>query len=212
MGKLEAVVEVLEERQKENRQHFFKFLRAFLKNPGSVGAIVPSAPELARAMVAGLALRAGDTVLELGPGTGAFTEKIRAMLPPGAHYLGIEREQAFVELLEAQYPDLRFVNGSAERAFQIHAASGFGDVKVIVSSLPFATLNADVRNNIIADLEQFMTPRCIFRTFQYVHAFPLPAAVRFRNAMEVRFGACTRSRAVLPNVPPAYVLTWQGRG
>ncbi|MEM8484338.1 MAG: hypothetical protein AAF564_02260 [Bacteroidota bacterium] len=211
MGKLEAVVEVLEADQKANRQHFFKFLRAFLRNPGSVGAIVPSAPELARAMVAGLDLQAGETLLELGPGTGAFTDKIRLMLPEGAAYLGIERELAFVELLQRRFPDMHFVNGSAEDASEIHQDSGLGEVRAIVSSLPFATLLADVRNNIIEDVEHLMTPQCVFRTFQYVHAFPLPSAVRFRRAMDDRFGPFHRSRAVLPNVPPAYVLTWQGR-
>ena len=211
MGKMEAVVDVLEAKQKSNRQHFFKFLRAFLRNPGSVGAIVPSAPELARAMVEGLDLHPGDTLLELGPGTGAFTEKIRVILPDGSSYLGIEREQGFVELLQQRFPDLDFVTGSAEDAYQIHHRSGLGEVKAIVSSLPFATLLADVRNNIIEDVEQFMTPDCVFRTFQYVHAFPLPAAVRFRRAMDDRFGPFHRSRAVLPNVPPAYVLTWHGR-
>lgn len=211
MGKLEGVAEILEVDQKIHRQHFIKFLRAFLRNPGSVGAIVPSAPELARAMVAGIDMQSGDTLLELGPGTGSFTEKIRLALPAGASYLGIEREQGFVELLQQRFPDMHFVNGSAEDAFAIHQHSGLGEVKAIVSSLPFATLMADVRNNIIADVEQFMTPHCTFRTFQYVHAFPLPAAVRFRRAMDERFGPFHRSRAILPNVPPAYVLTWQGR-
>jgi hypothetical protein len=47
-----------------------------------------------------------------------------------------------------------------------------------------------------------------FRTFQYVHAYCLPAARRFRRLMAERFSRCARSRPVLWNVPPAFVLTY----
>ncbi len=191
------------------QRHSLEFLKAFIRNPGSVGAIVPSAPELARAMVRGLNVSAGESVLELGPGTGAFTAEIRNMLPDKHSYLGIEREAGFVELLKEKFPELQFVIASAEDASLLHATSGLGPVRVIISSLPFATLLASVRDNIIGSLEQLMAPGCVFRTFQYVHAYPLPSAIRFRRDMEARFGPCHRSQAILPNVPPAYVLTWE---
>ncbi len=190
-------------------RHSLEFLKAFIRNPGSVGAIVPSAPELARAMVSGLDVGPGESVLELGPGTGAFTAQIRNMLPDKRCYLGIEREAGFVELLEEKFPDLQFVAASAEDASFLHETSGLGPVSVIISSLPFATLLASVRDNIINSLEELMAPGCVFRTFQYVHAYPLPSAIRFRRDMEAHFGQCHRSQAILPNVPPAYVLTWE---
>lgn len=191
------------------QRHAFQFLKAFIRNPGSVGAIVPSAPELARAMVQGLHVYPGESLLELGPGTGAFTHQIYNMLPDSAGYLGIEREEGFVTLLEQKFPDLQFVAASAEDATLLHATAGLGPVRVIISSLPFATLITSVRENIISNLEQLMAPGCVFRTFQYVHAYPLPSAIRFRRDMEARFGSCHRSPAILQNVPPAYVLTWE---
>ena len=187
------------------------FLRAFLRSPGKVGAIVPSAPGLARAMTRDLHLNAGDTVIELGPGTGAFTSYIRDILPDKSAYLGIERERRFVELLEKRFPDLRFIQASAEEACFLHGASGLGPVKVIISSLPFATLVAPVRESIIQNIIRLMGPETIFRTFQYIHAYPLPSAVRFRRSMDRCFGPGRRSAPILPNVPPAYVLTWKGR-
>ena len=185
------------------------FLRAFLRNPTGVGAIVPSAQVLAKAMVGDLELEPGDTVLELGPGTGAFTARIQEIMPDTTGYIGIECETRFVELLEARFPNMHFVNASAENACLLISKAGLGPVRVIISSLPFTTILDTVRSGIIDALEQLMTPGCVFRTFQYVHAYPLPTAVRFRRSMSERFGNYHRSSAVLPNVPPAYVLTWR---
>lgn len=206
--KVEVATPVASHNTNVRRRHAFTFLRAFIKNPGSVGAILPSAPELARAMVKDLVIGYGESVLELGPGTGAFTVQIRNILPEASGYLGIEREEGFVELLEHKFPDMNFIAASAEDASSLHAAAGLGPVRVIISSLPFASIVASVRLNIIDSIEHVMSPGCVFRTFQYVHAFPLPSAIRFRREMESRFGPCVRSAAILPNVPPAYVLTW----
>ena len=185
------------------------FLKAFLRNPTKVGAIVPSAPGLARAMISDLTLNHGETVIELGPGTGAFTAYIRDILPSSHHYIGIEREGQFVDLLEARFPDMCFVNAGAEETSTLYQAAERGEVKVIISSLPFATLVAPVREAIVDNIERMMQPGTIFRTFQYVHAYPLPSAVRFRKMMDARFGGGHRSSPVLPNMPPAYVLTWK---
>jgi hypothetical protein len=53
-----------------------------------------------------------------------------------------------------------------------------------------------------------MKPGTVFRTFQYLHSWPLPAAIRFRNKMNRRFGPCRISRPIMRNLPPALVLSW----
>ena len=185
------------------------FVRAFLKSPGMIGSIVPSAPSLAHAMVADLQLAKGESVVELGPGTGSFTRVIQSLLSEENHYLGIEREPIFVRLLSTRFPDLLFVQGSAEVASRLHAELGLGPVRFVVSGLPFATLDTDITDTIISDIYSLMEPGSIFRTFQYVHAYPLPSAKNFRKLMYQKFGVPTRSAAIIPNIPPAYVLTWQ---
>ena len=67
-----------------------QFLRAFLKNPGKVGAIAPSSPELAQTMVNGLEPNRDNIILELGVGTGAITKFIEPILPDSDSYLGLE--------------------------------------------------------------------------------------------------------------------------
>ena len=65
------------------------FVKVFLRNPAQVGALAPSSKTLASKMVTDLDLGAGDSILELGPGTGAVTRQIHAILPTETTYLGI---------------------------------------------------------------------------------------------------------------------------
>jgi phospholipid N-methyltransferase len=184
------------------------FLQVLLLSPARTGAIAPSSVRLARAMVDGLIVAPGETIVEFGPGTGAFTAEIRRILPPQSSYLGIEIEPRFAELLRRRYPDLHFVEGSAEHAAQFLAKAGYDRVKAIICGLPFASLSSGVQDGIIEALETLVAPGVQFRTFQYVHAYGLPPAVRFRRRMGERFGPVTREAMVLRNLPPAYVLRW----
>jgi len=186
--------------------HFFK---AALRSPGSVGAIAPSSAALAKRMVRDITLTDDQSVVELGPGTGPITQQIRTILPHDEAYLGIERDGRFVELLGRRFPGLSFVEGSAEHAVDLLDAAGHANVKAIISGLPFASLPAAVQDGIVDTLRTLMQPGTTFRTFQYVHAWPLPAAVRFRKLMNQLFGPGEISRPVMLNVPPAFVLSWQ---
>ena len=186
-----------------------QFLQAFLKNPLYVGAISPSSPDLARAMIEGVRPDENNIVLELGVGTGAITKFLRDAVPDEKSYLGIEINREFVEKLKEDFPGLLIVCGSAGDAQAIHQNSGFGTVKYIVSGLPFASLPKDVSESILHEVDKFMAEGCLFRTFQYAHAYRLPPAVKFRRYMEERYGKVQRSSLVLKNVPPAYTLTWK---
>jgi len=185
-----------------------QFLRAFLRHPARVGAIAPSSPYLAREMVRGLEVPPGRCVLEFGPGTGPFTAELRRVTGRDG-YLGIEREPQFVDMLMRRFPDMRFVNASAADAVSLHAESGLGPVHAVICGLPFASLPPSVQDGIVEALDQLLPPGCMFRTFQYVHAYGLPTAVRFRRRMAELFGRHERSKPVLRNIPPAYVLTWR---
>src|SRR6476661_957502 len=55
-----------------------RFLRSWLDNPLSTGAITPSSPALARAMAAAVDPERPGPLIELGPGTGPVTEALLA--------------------------------------------------------------------------------------------------------------------------------------
>jgi phospholipid N-methyltransferase len=187
------------------------FFGTFLRNPGSIGAVVPSSRYLARALVGRLTLQPGELVVEYGPGTGPVTSAIRASLPPGARYLGIELDERFHDLLTSRYPDLDFHLGSAADIEAVLAERKLPRPVRIISGLPFASLPPAVQDNVADGLVHCLHGTTgDFRTFQYVHAYGLRAARRFRDLMSERFTGFERIGPVLRNVPPAFVLRYWG--
>jgi phospholipid N-methyltransferase len=187
------------------------FFGTFLGKPGTVGAVLPSTRYLARALVGRLELRHGELVVEFGPGTGPMTAVIREHLPPGARYLGIELEPMFHALLVQRYPEFDFHLGSAGELSAILADRRLPQPSRIISGLPFASLPAAVRERVVDGIAACLLPAGDFRTFQYVHAYGMKAARRFRAVMAERFDNFERIGPVLRNVPPAFVLRYWGR-
>ena len=185
-----------------------QFLQAFLKNPGTVGSITPSSPELARRMVAGLRPGADDVVLELGVGTGAITKFLQEIVSDEKSYLGIELDPDLVRSLKRNYPELKIVRGNALNASEIHRKSGLGKVGTIICCLPFVSIPNEVGEKILLEIDKFMQLGCTFRTFQYAHGYYFPSAIKLREYMRDRYGKSKRSPLIVKNVPPAYTLTW----
>jgi len=65
------------------------FVREFLRTPWQTGAVAPSSRRLGAAMVEPIPSSSPARVVELGPGTGAFTEAIRRRVTPGARIVGV---------------------------------------------------------------------------------------------------------------------------
>ena len=193
-----------------SQQHpLLVFLQVMLRNPIGVSAVAPSSRKLAEAMAQDLQLNPDESLIELGPGTGALTAQIRRILPASHSYLGIELEGEFVRHLQERFPDLTFVHNTVAQAHQVHAESGLPPAKAIISGLAISTLPEPVQIDLIRNIDQLMTPGSLFRMFQYVHAYPFPSSIRFRQRMRELFTSYDRSRIVFKNIPPAYVLTWQ---
>ena len=185
-----------------------QFLQAFLKNPGKVGSITPSSPELAQRMIAGIRPHEDNIVLELGVGTGAITKFLEEIVPDDRSYLGIELDRDLVRSLKRNYPGMPMVRGNAADAFDIHKRSGLGKVGTIICCLPFVSLPNEVGEAILLEADKFMQQGCTFRTFQYAHGYYFPSAIKLREFMRDRYGKSKRSPLIVKNVPPAYTLTW----
>jgi phospholipid N-methyltransferase len=188
------------------------FLRAAVRSPLHVGAVAPSSRAVAEQMVAGLDFQPGAAVLELGPGTGSFTQVVAERLAGSGTYLGIERDEQLLAILRGRFPELTFVHGSAEDAVRHLHEAGHQQVQAIISGLPFASLPQPVQARIFDALRELMTPGVVFRAVQYLHTQRFPAATTFRRQMSSLFGPVAVSKPVFWNVPPAVVLSWTGGG
>ena len=189
----------------------FGFFGRFLRNPTTIGAVLPSSRYLARALVGRLELAPGELVVEFGPGTGPATAVVQQSLPNGASYLGIELDGRFHRLLTSRFPRLPFHHGSAAELREILEQRALPRPVRIVSGLPFASLPPVVQDGVIDGIVWALRGTDgDFRTFQYVHAYGLRAARRFRARMEERFRGFERIGPIVRNVPPAFVLRYWG--
>lgn len=186
----------------------FKFVRGFVARPRQVGAIMPSSPRLAAAMVQGLKLTPTGSVIEFGPGTGPFTRALLAAQPAGGRYLGIELDPEFHAHLRQHFPAADFAHASATDAFDLHAQRDMPPTQAIVCGLPFASLPASVQDGVVSNIDRLLSAGGTFRTFQYLHAFNMANAKAFRRRMDQVFGPGRCVAKVLRNVPPACVMSW----
>lgn len=183
------------------------FVKAFLKSPGSVGALWPSSPFLARAIVAASEIPRAEAVLELGPGTGAFTGEILANLRKGAVFAAVERDPSLAKTMAGKFPRARVIEGCATRLGEHLQAGGFPRPDVILSGLPWAAFDEKLQKSILGQIRANLREGGIFSTFAYYGPHRLRAGQRFRKNLESAFGNIHRSPVVLRNLPPAFVYT-----
>ena len=190
-------------------QEYLDFIRGFASRPRATGAIAPSSLHLARMMVRPFDLAHAGLVVEIGPGTGAFTGTILAGLGDPARYLGLELNPEFVQKLRTKFPQARFQNDSAENIAE-HVSKAGQAADYIVCGLPWAILPDDLQERILRGIVQALRLGGGFSTFAYVHALRLGPARRFRSRLEKHFQSLVVSPVVWKNLPPA-VAYWVTR-
>lgn len=181
------------------------FFREYLRNWKTVGAIAPSSPVLARRMMEAAEVWQARHVLELGPGTGAFTEAIFDAMPHDARYLGIEVNVEFTQRLRERFPGRRFENAAAQDFdFDGYFVDG-ESFDVIVSGLPWASFPRGLQSAILGQVLPRLAPGGRFATFAYWGFHRLPRARRFRDLLHAQVPGAESSRVVWRNLPPAFV-------
>jgi phospholipid N-methyltransferase len=183
------------------------FLRQFLRAPATIGAIAPSSADLAQRMTADVPVAGEPVVLELGPGTGAFTAEIQRRLAGHGRHVAIEVNEALAALLGDRYPDVDVVVGDAADAPAILADRGVDAVDLVVSGLPWAVFPGAVQEAILDAVTAVLRPGGRFLTFAYSHATLLPPAVRFRRRLAERFADVRSSATIWRNLPPARIVS-----
>ena len=184
------------------------FLWSWLRSPGATGAVLPSSQYLASAMAEVVTRYETPTVAELGPGTGALTTGIQRVLPPGGRHLAVELNPGFAQRLVARFPEVEVVNDSAAALGRVLKERGIERVDAVVSGLPFTAFPVALQRDVLDAVVAAVDPdNGVFTTFNYVGAYSMPAAQRFRVLLRRRFAEVMISRPVLRNIPPAYVLT-----
>ena len=145
------------------------FLRGFLKHPVMVGSVIPSSRILIDKMLKPVDWSATRLFVEYGPGVGTFTRPILDRLNRDAKLIAIDTNQDFVDYLNGDIDDDRFiaVHGSAADVEKIIAEHGFDHADYVLSGLPFSTLPPGVGDEIGAATGRAIRNGGAFLVYQF---------------------------------------------
>lgn len=186
----------------------WRFFRQWLKNPLAIAAISPSSHHLARQMVAELPPGA-RRVIELGGGTGVFTQALVEHGIAAPDLLVLELNEELHRHLQARFPDAHVICGDARELPAIVALSGYaegGPADAVVSGLGLLSMNRTMQQAILEAVFAVLRPDGRFIQFTYGPRSPVNREVLAELGLHVR-----RASMTLRNMPPAtvYVYTRQ---
>lgn len=176
------------------------FLLEYIKNPKVVGAVKPSSPTLANKMLESVDFNKVNCIVEYGPGTGVFTEKILARVKEDALVILIEKNEEFFKILTNLYGyknNVIILNDGAENIESILKEHNVSKVDYIISGLPFTIFSKELSDTILDKTVKVLGDDGEFITFQYSLVL---------NKLFNNFFSNIKIDRTFKNIPPAYVL------
>ena len=192
-------------------KHLFKinnmskaFIREFWKDKKMIGSIIPSSKFLAAKMLYNIPFNNIKLIIELGPGTGIFTDKIIEKMNSSTHFIILELNPDFCKELKAKInlPNVHIKQASADKIGEIMQEFGFEKADMIISSLPLANFSVDLSNSILEIVNESLDDNGSFIQFQY----SLNAYKNLKKLFPV-----VKLNFTALNFPPAFVYTCSKR-
>ncbi|MBA1143248.1 class I SAM-dependent methyltransferase [Mesorhizobium neociceri] len=175
-----------------------RFFRAWMFDPLRVASITPSSAALARLMVSEITASTGS-VIELGPGTGVFTQALIRQGVSEDRLILVEKGAEFAAMLAQRFPRARLLRIDAA---DIGDAIGTQSAQAgaVVSGLPLLSMPAKTVSAILAGSFSHLRDDGCFYQFTYGPRCPVPGGLLEGLGLEA-----TRMGRTLRNIPPAAV-------
>jgi phospholipid N-methyltransferase len=141
-------------------------------------------------------------LIELGPGTGVFTDRLLEFMSPDATLLIFELNDIFYSNLKNRITDKRvhIIHDSAEKLSDYLQQYELSKADVIVSSLPLANFPHTLRESILDISERSLSEKGKFVQFQY--------SLQSKQVIRSKFNNVRINFTPL-NFPPAFIYTCQ---
>jgi phospholipid N-methyltransferase len=177
---------------------YVRFLRSWVADPLRVAAVAPSSEALSRLMTREIAAADGP-VLELGPGTGAFTRALLARGVPESNLTLVEAGAEFARVLRRRYPQARVLTMDASH-LALHKLYPDASVAAVVSGLPLLAMSPRTVMRIVAGAFTYIRPGGSYYQFTYGLRCPVHRPILDHLGLEARYVGGT-----VRNLPPAAV-------
>lgn len=199
--KIERRIRLFEQRSGIRLLDEVAFIRSWLEKPLSMGAVVPSGRLLAQAMARYVDPDLPGPVIELGPGTGAVTQRLVERGVDPARLVLVEFNPSFCRLLRRRYREATVIQGDAYRIQHLLGGILREPAAAVVSGLPLMTKPFKARLRLMNEAFGLMAPGAPFVQFTYAMVTPVPM-----RSSDITSQA---SELIWLNVPPARVWVYR---
>jgi phosphatidylethanolamine/phosphatidyl-N-methylethanolamine N-methyltransferase len=173
------------------------FLRAWLQDPLRVASVTPSSRSLAELITCEISRHTGG-VIELGPGTGVFTDLLLERGVSEKDLTLVEQDAGFAAMLKDRYPKASIFSLDASRLAR--QSLGNANHAATVSGLPLLSMPTRKVFSILVNCFRLMDESGRFYQFTYGPRCPVPRRILDRLGLKaVRIGWTPH------NIPPAAV-------
>lgn len=181
----------------ENKQKG-NFLKTFFKERKQVGALAPSSRFLVKKMCDKIDFKNATNIVELGPGTGVFTDELLKRASKDCRIFVIELNKEFYDFLLKKFTDPRIIllRESADNIDSILASHGVEKADAILSSLPLTVIPDQIRKRIIIKSYEALKEGGVYVQYQY--------SLNAKKLIEKKFGKLQMGFVAI-NIPPAFV-------
>ena len=197
---------VTEQKFRDQAQQHWMFFRQWMRAPLSTASVVPSSRYLAKHMVAQVPGHA-HAVIELGAGTGVFTQELLDSGLPASRLMVVELNLELYHKLSARFAGAKILNADAAQLPSLVRETEnmeVGEVDAVLSGLGLLNMPQGVVRDILLGAFEVLRPGAPFIQFTYGPRCPVDERLRRELGIKAR-----RTSFTLRNFPPAsvYVLS-----
>lgn len=179
------------------------FITHYIKAPKQTGAVCSSSKKLSCMMIKNIDFANAKNIVEIGPGTGAFTKEILNRKNDNSYFFAVEINQNMANKLKKEFPNMDIEVQNALNLKEILKSKGIDKIDNVVSGIPWALLNVREQLSLLKTIYDSLNTGGHFNTFAYV--LPNARANVFRKLLHRFFEEVHMSKIIWQNIPPAFV-------
>lgn len=189
----------------EKKFKYLNFAKQTITQPTATGAVAPSSRHLVDKVIQMANIAQAESVVELGPGTGAFTQQIQHHLSDTASFIAIELNKTFVRATRERCPQVTVYHDAAENLPRYLRKHNLPQCDLIISSLPWTIFESHEQDRLLDTIAISLKPGGTFISIVYLGAKTRARGRYFINSLPLHFSSIETSKTVWQNIPPTQV-------